>query len=608
MATLGTARLTLKLHVLIPTILSICLLLLTITFLFQNAQIKSAKNSGKKLRNLKKVDGLDEKVVGLKIDPRVLRIPDTRSLYCKQIVYDFNPSEQQQGNLKSLKCVSIILVFSDYQFYEMKKTIESVLVSDGVQMIQEILIVDDATSLDYIIDHSTTYLAKIPGVRLMRTNSNEPLGVAKTRNLAARAAEGEFLVFLDNSVVVTKGWLQPLIHWLLYHRLTVATPHFDLVRDPVSMFYSPLPDNTTFTITLTLSIRPFQVFSPPKKITFNTDHSNNHNDNNHNDHNDYNDHNDDIDYSHTAIYDSPALRGDVLAVEKEFFLQTLGGYEESLQDFGGGESVDLTLKAWLCGRGIKVITCSKVGVVNVLDPVKTRSSFNVKLLVKKWFGGSGFSSSIYRLTSKGKGSEGAEKDSDDSEERSWRKKLLEGATKPQHCHVPIKRYINKVAINLVKLKDDSIAYGLLKAGTNRCAHLIRTESMVKLKMDLCERLILTDPRGRSDFNEDSNSLIYEKETIFQLSRGGQLRVGARDCVTARENAYLSVSKCRDGDEKQKFKYQDGLLVNVWSKFCVMQVTDPDKSLGKDRQIAMIQSCNSYTQSDKDFMTWIFVNL
>ena len=64
---------------------------------------------------------------------------------------------------------------------------------------------------------------------------------------------------------------------------------------------------------------------------------------------------------------------------------------------------------------------------------------------------------------------------------------------------------------------------------------------------------------------------HERETIFQLSANGYLRVGEKNCLTTKDNAYLSVEKCRNNDDKQRFKYDEGLIINHWSKFCVMQV-------------------------------------
>lgn len=50
------------------------------------------------------------------------------------------------------------------------------------------------------------------GVRLIRNREN--FGYAKANNLAAGKARGSLLVFLNNDVIVTRGWLRPLVAFL----------------------------------------------------------------------------------------------------------------------------------------------------------------------------------------------------------------------------------------------------------------------------------------------------------------------------------------------------------------------------------------------------------
>lgn len=70
----------------------------------------------------------------------------------------------------------------------------------------EIILVDDASSVAYSFDE---YKPKFYSFRLIVNKIN--LGFAKSCNLGAEAANGEYLVFLNNDTIVLEGWLDGLL-------------------------------------------------------------------------------------------------------------------------------------------------------------------------------------------------------------------------------------------------------------------------------------------------------------------------------------------------------------------------------------------------------------
>ena len=68
----------------------------------------------------------------------------------------------------------------------------------------EVIVVDDATQ-----DGSTSCLAAVQGIRLIVNPSN--LGYLRSCNTAARVANGEFLLLLNNDTQVMPGWLDALL-------------------------------------------------------------------------------------------------------------------------------------------------------------------------------------------------------------------------------------------------------------------------------------------------------------------------------------------------------------------------------------------------------------
>lgn len=68
----------------------------------------------------------------------------------------------------------------------------------------EIIISDDAST-----DKTADLLSQIKGIIYRRNNTN--LHFVRNCNAAAQIAKGEFLLFLNNDVQVTEGWLNPLV-------------------------------------------------------------------------------------------------------------------------------------------------------------------------------------------------------------------------------------------------------------------------------------------------------------------------------------------------------------------------------------------------------------
>ncbi len=69
--------------------------------------------------------------------------------------------------------VSIIITFFDYQLYDLKATIDSVRLHTPDELIQEIIMVDDGSTLDYIKDDAKLYSDKVQKSRLIRLESRE---------------------------------------------------------------------------------------------------------------------------------------------------------------------------------------------------------------------------------------------------------------------------------------------------------------------------------------------------------------------------------------------------------------------------------------------------
>ena len=120
--------------------------------------------------------------------------------------------------MKNQPAASIIIL--TYNNLEMtRQCIDSIYARTSVPF--ELILVDNASA-----DETPAYLARLksekPNVHLILNKEN--LGFAKGNNQGAEAAQGEYLVFLNNDTIVTRGWLKGLIRHLQEPKVGMVGP------------------------------------------------------------------------------------------------------------------------------------------------------------------------------------------------------------------------------------------------------------------------------------------------------------------------------------------------------------------------------------------------
>jgi len=81
----------------------------------------------------------------------------------------------------------------------------------GIEVSYEVLVADDASG-----DDTAVVLGAVPNLILIRNESN--LGFLRNCNNALKQVRGKYVLFLNNDVQVTSGWLYSLYHTFLEHR------------------------------------------------------------------------------------------------------------------------------------------------------------------------------------------------------------------------------------------------------------------------------------------------------------------------------------------------------------------------------------------------------
>ncbi|KAK2830224.1 hypothetical protein Q5P01_018155 [Channa striata] len=255
------------------------------------------------------------------------RLPEARSPACF--------GEQYSETLPS---ASVIICFHDEAWSALLPTVHSVLETAPGQYLQEVLLVDDQSQHGHLKGVLSQYMAHLDKVRLIR--SSKRLGVTGCRTLGAARAAGEVLVFMDSHYECHKGWLEPLLERVAQDRTRVVSPIIDVIdRQTFQYNATQWPVRGVFDWRL-----DFYWESNPQL------------------------HDQDPDMDDKPA-ESPALGGEVLAIDRRFF-QSVGAYDPGML-LWGAEQIELSIRVWSCGGSLEVVPCSRVAHVNHHKPPYT---------------------------------------------------------------------------------------------------------------------------------------------------------------------------------------------------------------------------------------------
>ncbi|CAG0884402.1 unnamed protein product [Cyprideis torosa] len=248
-------------------------------------------------------------------------IPDTRMEECKHWDYP-----------EDLPKASVILVFHNEGFSTLMRTVHSVINRSPPQFLEEVILVDDFSSISDLKEQLDEYVKQFQGkVRVIRNAERE--GLIRTRTNGAKHAKGEVILFLDAHCEVNVNWLPPLLAPIAKNRRTMTVPIIDGI-DKDTLEYRPVYHGRS----LFRGIFEWGMFYketdiPPQEKKR---HS----------------------YASEPYY-SPTHAGGLFAMDRDYFLE-LGAYDPGLLVWGG-ENFELSFKIWQCGGEIVWVPCSRVG-------------------------------------------------------------------------------------------------------------------------------------------------------------------------------------------------------------------------------------------------------
>ena len=359
---------------------------------------------------------------------------------------------------------------------------------------------------------------------------------------ASAAATGELLVFIDSSVVVNHGWIQPLIAKLIDNDNVIVVPHVDNILDDDRFFRTD--DWLINVLTWTLSTVYYE--TPLRADGYD-------------------------------MLDTPVARGDVLATRRKF-LDSIGGFDDRLRpDDGAGTLAELSLRAWMCGGAVRIATCSRVAVRNSLKARRIADPVNYRRVVDLWF--EDFRGTAYRQG-------GVSEVMSESEKQSVTdRRIYIARTVPDGCK-SFSWYLNNVATAVLAPSENMRQFGKLRAKTMYC---VRAAESGDVDMTLC-RQFMYEPATLFELSADG--AVFRGDRCLEASENGA-QVTWRPCDEGSRR------------QRWRLQMDGRMSVDVQPGRCLAHVSKRHPVTMDLSHLPQLHAC-SHREDDIRRQTWTFV--
>ena len=264
-------------------------------------------------------------------------LPDPRDDWCKA----------EDRFLTNLPATSVVVCFHNEAWSVLLRTVHSILDRSPHHLIDQIILVDDASTMEHVKDELDTYMAQYPKVKIVR--APERVGLIRARLMGAKYVKAPVITYLDSHCECTEGWLEPLLDRIARNKTNVVCPVIDVIDDDTLEYhYRDSGGVNVGGFDWNLQFNWHAVPDHEKKR-----------------------------HSHSAeAVRSPTMAGGLFSIDREFF-ERLGTYDSGF-DIWGGENLELSFKTWMCGGTLEIVPCSHVGhIFRKRSPYKWRSGVNV---------------------------------------------------------------------------------------------------------------------------------------------------------------------------------------------------------------------------------------
>nr|CDS34025.1 polypeptide N acetylgalactosaminyltransferase 14 [Hymenolepis microstoma] len=234
--------------------------------------------------------------------------------------------------------VSVIFVAHNEKEIILNNTIRSLLENTPHSLLKEIIVVDDHSNpkIDF---KSSTFDVQVTLIR-----NRERQGLIRSRLIGVNLASGKVLIFSDSHIKFEPNWLEALLIRLISYESEEANPKLLILSPFISAFTEddleyPAAEYLRGGFNWDLSFT-WEPMSDEEKDSLNT-------------------HGRLLNFTWLSLpRPTPVLAGSVIATLASPF-KAFGAFDKNMSIWGG-ENIEISLRAWMCGGRVEIIPCSRV--------------------------------------------------------------------------------------------------------------------------------------------------------------------------------------------------------------------------------------------------------
>ncbi|XP_071477683.1 polypeptide N-acetylgalactosaminyltransferase 13-like [Diadema antillarum] len=462
-------------------------------------------------------------------------IPDGRPPRCRLFQYRRN-----------LPRASVVIVFHNEARSVLLRTITSVITRSPRHLLEEIIVVDDASDLDggWYKDWLEKYVSGLAvPTRLLRMPRRSGVVGARLAGVSAASRNSKVLIFLDSHCECGTGWIEPLLDIISKNSTHVVSPAIDSISDTDFAYtaiagmartggFTWFPEFMWTHASATEIRRVWHEPSTPLR--------------------------------------TPTIAGGLFAIDKEFF-ERLGYYDPELKIWGS-ENLELSFKVWQCGGSLEVVPCSRVGHVFRAKPPydfpgdpKTMLLRNNKRVLDVW--ADEYKHLFYSLM--------PEYATVDSGNISARLQLRDRL----RCK-SFKWYLEKVYPHHIIPTEFQLLGRIMNEGVNLCIDVLHASNGRRIGAHLALNLCREGALAQT-FSLNMGSQI-QHDHFCLASAEGDNHVMLVGCHDARNNRQLTNQQWRYDEETRSIEHQ-------LTGLCMGLATELDRSVMKS--FLVLQDCS-----------------